>query len=125
MRTARPARPPCSARNRRCGSPERAARAARRCPGRAHVFLTSGSTGTPTGVVRTAAAVLADARRVGTFLGYRPDAPVTVAAPLFHAYGFNYGLIAPLALGAPRGSNRRARCRPSWRTPSGPTAPGA
>ncbi|MCG6495357.1 class I adenylate-forming enzyme family protein [Kitasatospora sp. A2-31] len=81
-------------------------------PAGAHVFLTSGSTGTPTGVVRTAAAVLADARRVGTFLGYRPDAPVTVAAPLFHAYGFNYGLIAPLALGAP------ARIRPARSVPS-------
>ncbi|MFD9595330.1 class I adenylate-forming enzyme family protein [Kitasatospora sp. NPDC059973] len=70
-------------------------------PAGAQVFLTSGSTGVPTGVVRTSAAVLADARRVGGFLGYGPDAPVAVAAPLFHAYGFNYGLIAPLVLGAP------------------------
>ncbi|MGC0318783.1 class I adenylate-forming enzyme family protein [Kitasatospora acidiphila] len=69
-------------------------------PPDAQVFFTSGSTGTPMGVVRPAAAVLADARRVADFLGYEPGAPVVCAAPAFHAYGFNYGLIAPLVAGA-------------------------
>ncbi|MER5352913.1 long-chain fatty acid--CoA ligase [Kitasatospora sp. NPDC002551] len=70
-------------------------------PADAQVFFTSGSTGVPTAVVRSSAAVLADARRVADFLGYRPDAAVVCAAPTFHAYGFNYGLLGPLVSGAP------------------------
>jgi long-chain acyl-CoA synthetase len=81
-------------------------------PPGSQIFLTSGSTGIPTGVVRTAASVLADARRVGEFLGYGPGRPVVSAAPLFHAYGFNYGLIAPLLFGAV------VRCCPSRSVPS-------
>ncbi|MFC7387114.1 class I adenylate-forming enzyme family protein [Sphaerisporangium rhizosphaerae] len=69
-------------------------------PARSQTFLTSGSTGAPVGVVRTARAVLADALRVGGFLAYASDAPVVTSAPLFHAYGFNYGLLAPLLAGA-------------------------
>lgn len=69
-------------------------------PARSQTFLTSGSTGTPVGVVRTADAVLADGRRVADFLSYASDAPVVTSAPLFHVYGFNYGLIAPLLAGA-------------------------
>ncbi len=77
------------------------ARSWRGLPPGSHTFLTSGSTGTPVGVVRSAAAVVADARRVATHLGYGPDAPVVNATPLFHVYGFNYGLVAPLLAGAP------------------------
>ncbi|GLZ01170.1 fatty acid--CoA ligase family protein [Actinoplanes sp. NBRC 103695] len=73
---------------------------ASRPPG-SHTFLTSGSTGVPVGVVRSGEAVLADARRVAAFLGYRPDEPVLNATPLFHVYGFNYGLAGPLLTGAP------------------------
>lgn len=88
--------------NPRCAAPEGGADRPRQrpvTPG-SQIFLTSGSTGPPTGVVRTADSVLADARRVGEFLCYGHDAPVVSAAPQFHAYGFNYGLIAPLLLGA-------------------------
>ncbi|MER7274853.1 AMP-binding protein [Dactylosporangium sp. NPDC000244] len=63
-------------------------------------FLTSGSTGAPTGVVRGADAILADGRRVAQFLGYRPGSPVVVAVPLHHAYGFNYGLVAAILAGS-------------------------
>jgi acyl-coenzyme A synthetase/AMP-(fatty) acid ligase len=70
-------------------------------PAPSQIFLTSGSTGNATGVIRSPGAVLADARRVGAFLGYRPDVPVLACAPLFHVYGFNYALIAPLLSGAP------------------------
>lgn len=70
-------------------------------PPHSQTFLTSGSTGVPVGVVRSVEAVLADAERVAAFLAYTPLTPILVAAPLFHAYGFNYGLLAPLLSGAP------------------------
>jgi acyl-coenzyme A synthetase/AMP-(fatty) acid ligase len=72
----------------------------RQLPAGAHVFFTSGSTGDPVGVVRPAAAMLADARRVGRRLGYAPGHHVLTCVPLFHSYGFNYGLYAPLLAGA-------------------------
>ncbi|MFJ2095253.1 class I adenylate-forming enzyme family protein [Streptomyces sp. NPDC087901] len=83
-----------------------------RLPHGAHVFFTSGSTGAPVGVVRSVRSILADAFRVARFLGYGPDHPVVSAAPLFHAYGFNYGLIGPLLAGAP------LRCAPARSVPS-------
>ncbi|MBE2997215.1 long-chain fatty acid--CoA ligase [Nocardiopsis sp. HNM0947] len=70
-------------------------------PERAHVFYTSGSVGAPTGVVRSIGAVLADGRRVAEFLSYGAENPVAVCAPLFHVYGFNYGLVAALVTGTP------------------------
>lgn len=69
-------------------------------PPHSQTFLTSGSTGAPTGVVRGVDAVLADADRVARFLGYAPQASLVVAAPVFHAYGFTYGLMGPLLVGA-------------------------
>lgn len=68
-------------------------------PGNCQIFLTSGSEGAPMGVVRSAEALLADARRVAGFLGYRYDVPLVAAVPLFHVYGFNYALLAPLLSG--------------------------
>jgi acyl-coenzyme A synthetase/AMP-(fatty) acid ligase len=70
-------------------------------PEGSQVFLTSGSTGTPAGVVRSAAAVLADARRVTKPLRYEPGRLTLVSAPVHHVYGFSYGLLAPLWAGAP------------------------
>jgi acyl-coenzyme A synthetase/AMP-(fatty) acid ligase len=70
-------------------------------PPGSHTFLTSGSTGVPVGVVRSGDAVSADARRIAAFLGYGPDQPMLSATPLFHVYGFNYGLAGPLLAGAP------------------------
>jgi acyl-coenzyme A synthetase/AMP-(fatty) acid ligase len=64
------------------------------------VFLTSGSTGVPTGVVRPAGAVIADGGRVAERLAYGPAAPVVASAPVFHVYGFNYALIGPVIRGA-------------------------
>jgi acyl-coenzyme A synthetase/AMP-(fatty) acid ligase len=69
-------------------------------PANAQIFQTSGSTGLPSSVVRTAAAVLADAERVATRLDYGPGMPVVASAPAFHLYGHTYALIAPLISGA-------------------------
>jgi len=69
-------------------------------PPGAQMFLTSGSSGEPVIVVRDAAAVLADARAVAGRLSYRADIPLVAGVPLYHVYGFTYGLIAPLLVGA-------------------------
>lgn len=70
-------------------------------PARSQIFLTSGSTGTPTGVVRPAATVLADAHRIAAFMGYEQGLPGVVSTLAFHCYGFAYGIAAPLLHGAP------------------------
>jgi acyl-coenzyme A synthetase/AMP-(fatty) acid ligase len=69
-------------------------------PAGSQLFPTSGSTGTPKGVVRPPASVLADCGRIASALDYRPGVAVVTAAPVFHSYGFNTGLIAPLLAGA-------------------------
>jgi acyl-coenzyme A synthetase/AMP-(fatty) acid ligase len=69
-------------------------------PERSHLFFTSGSTGVPSGVVRSAASVVADARRVTDVLRLGTERNIVVSAPVYHVYGFNYGLIAPLLAGA-------------------------
>lgn len=81
-------------------------------PPHSQTFLTSGSTGVPVGVVRGADAVVADAERIAAFLGYTPQTPILSAAPLFHVYGFNYGLMGPLLSGTP------ARYYPAKSVPS-------
>ncbi|MEU1790516.1 fatty acid--CoA ligase family protein [Streptomyces sparsogenes] len=68
---------------------------------RSGIFLTSGSTGEPAGVVRSARAQLADALRCAAFLDYGPTTPVVCAAPVVHAYGYTLGMLAPLLSGAP------------------------
>lgn len=70
-------------------------------PARSQIFLTSGSTGTPTGVVRPSATVLADAHRIAAFMGYEQGAPGVISTLAFHCYGFAYGIAAPLLHGAP------------------------
>ncbi|MFI0731879.1 class I adenylate-forming enzyme family protein [Streptomyces sp. NPDC021225] len=68
---------------------------------RSGIFLTSGSTGEPAGVVRSARAQLADSLRCAAAVGYGPEAPVVCAAPVFHMYGHTVGLLGPLLVGAP------------------------
>ncbi|MFC4035378.1 fatty acid--CoA ligase family protein [Streptomyces polygonati] len=67
---------------------------------RSQIFLTSGSSGTPLGVVRPAAKVLVDCHRIADFLGYEDGRPVLVSTPAFHSYGFTYGLLAAMLRGA-------------------------
>ncbi|WP_158841302.1 class I adenylate-forming enzyme family protein [Saccharothrix deserti] len=93
-------------------APRRAAEPPPVLPAGAQVFLTSGSTGSPVGVVRGADALLADADRVGRYLRYGVERPVLVAAPVFHVYGFAYGLLGPLLHGA-TARHHPTRCVPS------------
>lgn len=69
-------------------------------PARSQIFLTSGSTGRPVAVVRPAEQVITDCRRIAGFLGYASGTTVAVATGVYHAYGFAYGLIAPMLAGA-------------------------
>ncbi|WP_170155888.1 class I adenylate-forming enzyme family protein [Umezawaea tangerina] len=69
-------------------------------PAGSQLFPTSGSTGAPKWVVRPPASVLADCARIASALDYRPGAAVVTTAPVFHSYGFNTGLVAPLLAGA-------------------------
>lgn len=81
-------------------------------PEGSQIFLTSGSTGLPAGVVRPAGQVLVDCLRIADHLGYEPGATVVASTLAFHSYGFSYGLIAPLVRGA------TARYCPSRSVPS-------
>ncbi|MGY0057650.1 class I adenylate-forming enzyme family protein [Streptomyces sp. LZ34] len=68
---------------------------------RSGIFLTSGSTGEPSGAVRSARAQIVDSLRCAAAMGYDPTTPVVCAAPVFHLYGHTLGLLAPLLSGAP------------------------
>ncbi|MDX3231467.1 fatty acid--CoA ligase family protein [Streptomyces sp. ME19-01-6] len=68
---------------------------------RSGIFLTSGSTGEPSGAVRSARAQIADSLRCAAAMGYGPTTPVVCAAPVVHLYGHTLGLLAPLLSGAP------------------------
>jgi acyl-coenzyme A synthetase/AMP-(fatty) acid ligase len=68
-------------------------------PPGAQIFATSGSTGAPVGVVRSAAAVRNDCGRIATALHAGRPRPVVLASPAFHAYGFSH-LVSSLLAGA-------------------------
>ncbi|NUS90388.1 MAG: long-chain fatty acid--CoA ligase [Streptomyces sp.] len=68
---------------------------------RSGIFLTSGSTGEPSGAVRSMRAQIVDSLRCAEAMGYDPSTPVVCAAPVFHLYGHTLGLLAPLLSGAP------------------------
>jgi acyl-CoA synthetase (AMP-forming)/AMP-acid ligase II/NAD(P)-dependent dehydrogenase (short-subunit alcohol dehydrogenase family) len=77
------------------------------------IMLTSGTTGTPKGAIRTVSARAVAQLAVGGFLELarlkptpRSGEPVLVAPPLFHLYGM-IGLSAAFALGSPMVIRRR------------------
>jgi len=53
------------------------------------VKLTSGSTGTPRGIVTSVAALLADEAALTATMGLRPDDRILAAVPLSHSYGLS------------------------------------
>ncbi len=61
---------------------------------------TADAGGDPKGVLRSDAALEAIAETMANALDLGPDARLLAAAPLYHGFGFDAGLLAPLARGA-------------------------
>ncbi len=83
------------------------ARRARRLPGAlmsgqdpAAVLFTSGSEGTPKGVVLSGRNILANIAQVGSVLDFGPADRVLNAMPMFHAIGLSSATLLPLLSGA-------------------------
>ncbi len=68
--------------------------------GAAAVLFTSDSSGEPKGVLRTTANLEAGAENIRTTLEVTPEDRILTAAPLYHAYGFDLGLVLALRHGA-------------------------
>lgn len=64
------------------------------------VLFTSDSAGDPKGVVRTRENLEAEAKNLSSALGIDGDAKILIAVPLFHAYGWDFGLVASMYHGA-------------------------
>lgn len=64
------------------------------------LLATSGTTGTPKVVIRTAASLDAVARNCAEAIGFTPADHVLAAVPLTHSYGIEHGLLAPLWAGS-------------------------
>ncbi len=70
-------------------------------PGGATVVLfTSDSSGEPKGVLRTPANLEAGAASLKTSLEVTPEDRILTTAPLYHAYGFDLGMVLALRFGA-------------------------
>jgi long-chain acyl-CoA synthetase len=64
------------------------------------VLFTSDSAGDPKGVLRTSDNLKAEADKVKAALELDAEAKILAAVPLFHAYGFDFGLLAAMNTGA-------------------------
>ena len=68
--------------------------------GAAVVLFTSDSSGEPKGVLRTAANLEAGVENLKTTLEVTPDDRILTTAPLYHAFGFDLGMVLALRHGA-------------------------
>ncbi len=64
------------------------------------VLFTSDSAGDPKGVIRTSDNLKAEADKVAAALELDGEAKILAAVPLFHAYGFDLGLLSAMNTGA-------------------------
>jgi long-subunit acyl-CoA synthetase (AMP-forming) len=66
-------------------------------PGAYHLWLTSGSSGRPKGIVTSEANLIADCTNICMSMGIRTDDLNLGAIPFSHSYGFS-NLVMPLLL---------------------------
>lgn len=76
------------------------ARSRRPCDGPALLLLSSGTTGQPKIVRRTAASVDAVSKAMVRAIGFSPADRVLATTPLCHSYGLEHGLLCPIWAGS-------------------------
>lgn len=74
---------------------------ARKCGDRASILFTSGSEGTPKGVVLTHANMLANAAQAAARVDFHKGDKVFNVLPVFHSFGLTAGTVLPLVSGVP------------------------